>query len=178
MVVVTIKESLSAIFVLGENAQVPGGRDAHLYGGEDVMDIGLGMKPELTGKGLGKVFFQAGIVFAIKAFRPKTFRLSVATFNTRAITLYKKNRFSTRSYFFEPREENLCLWNMKDRQYETDGLSYFIIPNAQLCALNGLKQRQRFRQRYHQGMYAPFQLIYHLSILKYQVLIYRYIQSL
>lgn len=53
------------------------------------MDIGLGMKPELTGKGLGKMFFQAGIAFAVKECKPKTFRLSVATFNTRAITLYK-----------------------------------------------------------------------------------------
>ena len=35
---------------------MPGGRDAHLYSGEDVMDIGLGMKPELTGKGWGKYF--------------------------------------------------------------------------------------------------------------------------
>ena len=44
------KESLSAIFVLGKMHKCRG-RDAHLYGGEDVMDIGLGMKPELTGKG-------------------------------------------------------------------------------------------------------------------------------
>lgn len=47
-------------FCFGENAQVPGGRDAHLYGGEDVIDIGLGMKPALTGKGLGKIFFKLG----------------------------------------------------------------------------------------------------------------------
>lgn len=45
-------------FCFGENAQVPGGRDAHLYGGEDVIDIGLGMKPALTGKGLEKCFFK------------------------------------------------------------------------------------------------------------------------
>lgn len=91
-------------FCFGENAQVPGGRDAHLYGGEDVIDIGLGMKPALTGKGLGNIFFQAGIAFAAKEYKPKMFRLSVATFNTRAITLYKKHRFSARSYFFESRK--------------------------------------------------------------------------
>ncbi len=54
MAVVTIKETSSAIFCFGANAQVPGGRDANLYGGEDVIDIGLGMKPALTGKGIGK----------------------------------------------------------------------------------------------------------------------------
>ncbi|MBJ8205977.1 GNAT family N-acetyltransferase, partial [Bacillus cereus] len=76
-------------FCFGGNAQVPGGRDANLYDGEDVIDIGLGMKPALTGKGMGKEFFKAGIAFATKEFNAKMFRLSVATFNTRAITLYK-----------------------------------------------------------------------------------------
>ncbi|RKI28227.1 GNAT family N-acetyltransferase [Bacillus thuringiensis] len=80
-------------FCFGENAQVPGGRDANLYGGEEVIDIGLGMKPALTGKGMGKEFFQAGIAFATKEFNANMFRLSVATFNTRAITLYKNIGF-------------------------------------------------------------------------------------
>ncbi|MED0947036.1 GNAT family protein [Bacillus mobilis] len=84
---------LIGYFCFGENAQVPGGRDAHLYGGEDVIDIGLGMKPALTGKRMGQEFFQTGIAFAVKEFKPKTFRLSVATFNTRAITLYKNIAF-------------------------------------------------------------------------------------
>lgn len=84
---------LIGYFCFGANAQVPGGRDANLYGGEDVIDIGLGMKPALTGKGIGKEFFQAGIAFATKEFNAKMFRLSVATFNTRAITLYKNIGF-------------------------------------------------------------------------------------
>lgn len=84
---------LIGYFCFGANAQVPGGRDANLYGGEDVIDIGLGMKPALTGKGIGKEFFQAGIAFATKEFNAKMFRLSVAIFNTRAITLYKNIGF-------------------------------------------------------------------------------------
>ncbi|WP_283746177.1 GNAT family N-acetyltransferase [Bacillus cereus] len=84
---------LIGYFCFGANAQVPGGRDANLYGGEDVIDIGLGMKPALTGTGIGKEFFQAGIAFATKEFNAKMFRLSVATFNTRAITLYKNIGF-------------------------------------------------------------------------------------
>ena len=89
---------LIGYFCFGANAQVPGGRDANLYGG-DVIDIGLGMKPALTGKGIGKEFFQAGIAFATKEFNAKMFRLSVATFNTRAITLYKNIGFK-QGYFF------------------------------------------------------------------------------
>lgn len=92
MAVVMIKETSSVIFVL-EQMHKYRGRDAHLYGGEDVIDIGLGMKPALTGKGMGKEFFQAGIAFATKEFNAKMFRLSVATFNTRAITLYKNIGF-------------------------------------------------------------------------------------
>lgn len=90
---------LIGYFCFGANAQVPGGRDANLYGGEDVIDIGLGMKPALTGKGIGKEFFQAGIAFATKEFNAKMFRLSVATFNTRAITLYKNIGFKQGTIF-------------------------------------------------------------------------------
>ncbi len=95
---------LIGYFCFGANAQVPGGRDANLYGGEDVIDIGLGMKPALTGKGIGKEFFQVGIGFATKEFNAKMFRLSVATFNTRAITLYKNIGFKQGIIFFEPRK--------------------------------------------------------------------------
>ncbi|MGM2821484.1 GNAT family N-acetyltransferase, partial [Bacillus cereus group sp. Bce001] len=62
---------LIGYFCFGVNAQVPGGRDANLYTGEDVIDIGIGMKPALTGKGMGRTFFQAGIVFAATAFHSK-----------------------------------------------------------------------------------------------------------
>ncbi|KAB2441932.1 GNAT family N-acetyltransferase [Bacillus luti] len=103
------KGELIGYFCFGENAQVPGGRDAHLYGGEDVIDIGLGMKPDLTGKGMGKTFFQAGIAFAVKKFKPKTFRLSVATFNTRAITLYRNIGFQQGPIFLSREREFMLM---------------------------------------------------------------------
>ncbi|AMR05044.1 MULTISPECIES: GNAT family N-acetyltransferase [Bacillus] len=96
-------------FCFGANAQVPGGRDANLYGGEDVIDIGLGMKPALTGKGMGKEFFQAGIAFATKEFNAKMFRLSVATFNTRAITLYKNIGFRQGTIFLSRGREFMLM---------------------------------------------------------------------
>ncbi|MBO1581969.1 GNAT family N-acetyltransferase [Bacillus sp. XF8] len=86
-------------FCFGENAQVPGGRDAKLYTGGDTVDIGLGMKPDLTGQGMGKSFFQVGLQFALKEFRPQRIRLSVAVFNKRAITLYENIGFQKNVLF-------------------------------------------------------------------------------
>jgi RimJ/RimL family protein N-acetyltransferase len=100
---------LIGYFCFGENSQVPGGRDANLYGGEDVIDIGLGMKPALTGKGMGELFFQAGITFAAKEFSSKVFRLSVATFNTRAITLYKNIGFKQGPIFLSRGREFMLM---------------------------------------------------------------------
>ncbi|HCF33608.1 MAG TPA: GNAT family N-acetyltransferase, partial [Bacillus sp. (in: Bacteria)] len=100
---------LIGYFCFGGNAQVPGGRDANLYGGEDVIDIGLGMKPALTGKGIGKEFFQAGIAFATKEFNAKMFRLSVATFNTRAITVYKNIGFKQGTIFLSRGREFMLM---------------------------------------------------------------------
>ncbi|MDY0394497.1 hypothetical protein RWE15_08615 [Virgibacillus halophilus] len=48
---------LAGYFCFGENAQVPGVRRAGVYKGHGVLDIGLGMHPDRTGKGLGLAFF-------------------------------------------------------------------------------------------------------------------------
>lgn len=61
---------------------------------EDTIDIGLGMKPDLTGKGIGREFLKAGLEFADSAYRPDKITLSVATFNKRAITLYRHSGFN------------------------------------------------------------------------------------
>lgn len=78
---------LIGFYCFGRGAQVPGGRKAGLYSGDNILDFGLGMKPELTGKGRGLSFLQAGLTFARNEFQPKMLRLSVATFNKRAIAL-------------------------------------------------------------------------------------------
>lgn len=67
-----------------EAAQVPKGHEFGVYEG-DYLDIGLGMNPELTGQGFGKVFF----AFILKQFKKNSLRLTVATFNHRAIRLYQ-----------------------------------------------------------------------------------------
>jgi ribosomal-protein-alanine N-acetyltransferase len=57
------------------------------------IDIGLGMRPDLTGKGLGIWYLLAGLEFARERFSPDGFTLSVATFNERAIRVYERVGF-------------------------------------------------------------------------------------
>ena len=55
-----------------------------------VLEIGLGMKPDQTGKGLGVNFYQAIEDYARKNFDCQVLQLSVASFNQRALALYQK----------------------------------------------------------------------------------------
>ncbi len=60
---------------------------------DETVAIGLGLKPEYTGKGLGLEFVQAGLEFARERFVPSVFRLIVAMFNQRAIRVYERAGF-------------------------------------------------------------------------------------
>jgi [ribosomal protein S18]-alanine N-acetyltransferase len=58
-----------------------------------VLEIGLGLHPEKTGRGQGGAFLGAGLEYARRRFAPEQFSLSVATFNRRAITVYERAGF-------------------------------------------------------------------------------------
>jgi [ribosomal protein S18]-alanine N-acetyltransferase len=65
----------------------------------DTVVIGLGLRPDLTSRGLGLAFLEQGLRFANQRLQPDRFRLSVAEFNRRAITVYKRAGFvRTRSF--------------------------------------------------------------------------------
>ena len=60
---------------------------------EDVLEYGLGLRPDLTGRGLGLDFFRAGLEFGREHYRPSLVRLFVAAFNERAIKVYDRAGF-------------------------------------------------------------------------------------
>ena len=66
-----------------------------------IIDIGLGMKPEFTGKGQGSAFLKAGLGYAISHYQPEKITLAVAAFNERAITVYKKAGFQHDETFLQ-----------------------------------------------------------------------------
>jgi RimJ/RimL family protein N-acetyltransferase len=76
---------LIAFRCFGEDAQVPGGD----YRAE-ALDMGGGLRPDLTGQGLGARVIEAAFEFARRNFAPKVFRVTVAAFNQRALRVCEK----------------------------------------------------------------------------------------
>lgn len=85
---------LLAFCCYGEEAQVPGGDYS-----APALDVGLGLRPDLTGRGQGRRFLAAILAFGVERFRPQTLRLTVAAFNTRAFRLYTAAGFRERERF-------------------------------------------------------------------------------
>lgn len=91
-VVVDENHQLIGYFCIGDCAKVPIGVHFGAFI-EDFIDIGIGMKPALTGKGYGTTFFSFILSFIKENFVKVPFRLTVAKFNNRAIHLYEKFGF-------------------------------------------------------------------------------------
>lgn len=69
----------------GEDAQVPGGDYS-----ADALDMGGGLRPDLTGRGLGASVMEAAFEFARRRFTPAAFRATVAAFNARALRVCER----------------------------------------------------------------------------------------
>jgi ribosomal-protein-alanine N-acetyltransferase len=93
----------------GLDAQVPGGDYR-----EAALDIGLGVRPDLTGQGHGHKYVDAVIGFAQETFRPAALRVSVASFNCRAQCVWETAGFRPRSTF--AREPDGMLFVLLTRQ--------------------------------------------------------------
>lgn len=59
----------------------------------DELEIGLGLRPDLTGAGIGLEFVEAGLDFGRESFGPRMFWLDVATWNERAKKVYARAGF-------------------------------------------------------------------------------------
>jgi RimJ/RimL family protein N-acetyltransferase len=79
---------LVGICSFGPDGRVPGGRYLH-----DALDIGLAIRPDLTGKGLGHTYIEAVVAFAWKQFNPPALRVTIAEFNRRAQRVWKSAGF-------------------------------------------------------------------------------------
>ncbi|MGX1264472.1 prepilin-type processing-associated H-X9-DG protein [Rossellomorea marisflavi] len=67
----------------------------------ETIDIGLGLKPDWTGKGKGRGFLQSAISFIKSRYAFHALTLSVASFNQRAISLYSQMGFVRNGTFLQ-----------------------------------------------------------------------------
>jgi len=72
----------------GPDGQVPGGS----YD-SSALDTGGGLRPDLTGKGLGRAAISTGLEFGRREFAPEAFRVTVASFNERALRVVRSLGF-------------------------------------------------------------------------------------
>jgi RimJ/RimL family protein N-acetyltransferase len=81
-------------FCYGSSAGVTFGEAApYLYNDDGSLNGGLGMRPDLTGRGLGAAFTQAGVAFGAEQYHPAFIRFYVLPFNDRAIRAYERVGF-------------------------------------------------------------------------------------
>jgi RimJ/RimL family protein N-acetyltransferase len=78
----------------GPDGRVPGGA----YD-DSALDTGGGLRPALTGRGLGRSVIAAGLEFGRQRFTPEAFRVTVASFNTRALRVVTSLGFQPVSSF-------------------------------------------------------------------------------
>ena len=86
---------LIGYFCKGYSANIPTVEDYDYNDG--ILDIGLGLRPDLCGKGMGYDFMFCGMKLIKKMYGDIPMRLTVACFNLRAISLYQKFGFSIKT---------------------------------------------------------------------------------
>jgi len=81
-------QELVGVCSFGEDGRVKGGDYSR-----EAIDIGAGLRPNLTGQGNGAGFLEAILLFTKEKFPDQTLRATVASFNQRCITVCERSGF-------------------------------------------------------------------------------------
>jgi len=104
MAILNQDNQLIGFYCTGTSAQVPKGYEYNVYE-EDYVDIGVGLKPDLTGQGFGKEF----MLYVLSEIGKDKLRLTVAAFNERAIRLYKRFGFQEVAKFSNTKNDFIVM---------------------------------------------------------------------
>ena len=88
------RDELIGFRSFGVDGQVPAGDYDDL-----ALDTGGGLRPDLTGRGLGRLAIATGLEFGRREFAPPAFRVTVASFNERALRVVRSLGFRDVSRF-------------------------------------------------------------------------------
>jgi RimJ/RimL family protein N-acetyltransferase len=81
----------------GIDAQVPGGD--YSCGEPEILDVGVGLHPDLTGQGRGAGFVEAVLTFGAATYGPLHFRSTIAAFNKRSLRTFQGQGFEITGRF-------------------------------------------------------------------------------
>jgi len=93
---------LTAVWSFGKDGQVEGGEYNDIY-----LDMGGALRPDFTGQGLGEEVVRQGVEFGQEEFERERFRVTIADFNERAKTVYRRVGFKERGRFRRPSDGQL-----------------------------------------------------------------------
>ena len=86
--ILNLQGELEGYCSFGSDGQVPGGE----YSSE-ALDIGMGIRPDLVGRGNGKQYAQAVVTYGANQYRAQQLRVTIAEFNKRAQRVWEQLGF-------------------------------------------------------------------------------------
>ncbi|MBE2220005.1 MAG: GNAT family N-acetyltransferase [Anaerolineae bacterium] len=101
--------SLLGFCNFGADAQVPGGDYS-----KEAIDVGIGMRPDLTGQGQGADYAQVVFDFARHHYANQPLRATIAEFNKRAQRVCEKHGFEVVDRFERPNDKRPFLILMQE----------------------------------------------------------------